>query len=140
MAQRDVIQLPVTRFDGLSADELLLALTRNFQEIQIQLNTLQRYEKATGKPINEQVETDSPVWNRAENINEDGTFPSEQLTDKMVGLDHELQLADEAVTAAKIAVGAIETPHIGDGQITDTKLAAGAITEAKLNWQTHLLY
>jgi len=37
-------------------------------------------------------------------------------------------------------VGAIKTPHLDDGCITDMKLAAGAITENKLNWQSHLLY
>lgn len=56
------------------------------------------------------------------------------------GLVQSLQIADQAVTSAKIAVGAIETQHIQDLAVTDTKLAAGAIRESKMNWQTHLIF
>ena len=83
----------------------------------------------TGVPINEDVNENKPIWDRSGSINEDGTFPTEKLTEKLVGLQNELQLADEAVTEAKIAVGAIKTPHLDDWCITDMKLAAGAITE-----------
>jgi len=62
------------------------------------------------------------------------------LTDKLVGLTHELQLADQAVTEAKLALGTVQTDHLADLSVTDMKLAAGTVTEAKTNWKTHLLY
>ena len=121
-------------------DELPARINRNFEELYEYIKQVLVYENKTGIGINDKVNTDSPIWDRADNINPDGTFSTSKLTEKMVGLEHELQLADEAVTEAKIAVGAIKTPHLDDGCVTDMKLAAGAITEAKLKWQTHVLY
>ena len=126
--------------DQAQIRNLLLRVRKNFDELQAVVTILQAYENNTGVPINEDVNENKPIWDRSGSINEDGTFPTEKLTEKLVGLQNELQLADEAVTEAKIAVGAIKTPHLDDGCITDTKLAAGAITENKLNWQSHLLY
>ncbi len=36
--------------------------------------------------------------------------------------------------------GIIQTYHLADLSVTSIKLAIGAVTEAKTNWQTHLLY
>jgi len=44
----------------------------------------------------------------------------------------ELQLADEAVTNAKIAVNAIQGDVIAAGAITETKIASDAVTNAKI--------
>ncbi len=136
--EQDVVKLPfqLTEFN----EDMLPLLNRNFKEIERMLSILQMYMKQTGKPVDQTVQDNQGTWNRAGNINPDGTFPTAKLTDKVVGLQHELQLADQAVTEAKVAVGAIKTPHLGDGCVTNIKLAAGAVTEAKLNWQTHVLY
>jgi len=42
------------------------------------------------------------------------------------------KLADGAVTSTKIATGAVSTDHIADGAVTDAKLADGAVTDAKI--------
>ena len=144
MAYKYLDLLPIiTEIDASDQEQfrsLLLRLRKNFTELQSVIEVLQSYENNVGVPTDEVVDENKPIWDRSGSINEDGTFPTEKLTEKLVGLQNELQLADEAVTEAKIAVGAIKTPHLDDGCITDMKLAAGAITENKLNWQSHLLY
>lgn len=166
--QQDVIQLPfrLTEFN----EDMIPLLNRNFAEIERLLGLLQGYVKqATGGAVKD-LPTKAVVWDRAVSINPDGTIPVEKLTDKLVGLQHELQLANEAVTEAKLAVAAVTnnkiatdavteakianasvtalklaneavtTEKLADGAVTDMKLAAGAVREAKMNWQTHLLY
>ena len=54
------------------------------------------------------------------------------LSEKMVGLQNELQLADEAVTEAKLAVAAVVAEKIKDGEIVTDKIAANAVTGAKI--------
>jgi len=136
--EQDVVKLPfrLTDFN----EDIIPLLNRNFAEIERMLSLLQGYVKQSTGGAVKNLPTKASVWDRADNINSDGTFPVENLTDTLVGLEHELQLADEAVTEAKIAVGAIKTPHLDDDAVTDMKLAAGAVTEAKTNWQTHILY
>ncbi|ACV62696.1 phage minor structural protein [Desulfofarcimen acetoxidans DSM 771] len=90
--------------------------------------------------INRAVNDKQGVWDRASQFNADGTLSAGKLTDTLVGLDHTLQLASEAVTEAKIAVGAISTPKLATNAVTADKLAPGTINEAKMNWKTHLLY
>ena len=70
--------------------------------------------------VNRMVNDKQGVWDRANGFNVDGMLSVGKLTDTLVGLDHTLQLANDAVTA--------------------DKLAPGTIDEAKMNWKTHLLY
>lgn len=119
MGSQDVVQLPHARFAHLDGEDLKAAIERNFKEVAHMLAILQLHVKA-----------DEPIWDRAGNINADGTFPAEKLTDKLVGLAHELQLANEAVTSAKIAVGAIRELHI----------SAGEIPVVKTNFPYHQIY
>lgn len=168
--EQDVFHLPVKFFDYKDSEGMALALYRNFKEIEHMLSLFQGYVKtATGAGVKD-LPASAEVWDRANNINADGTFPAEQLSDKLVGLAHDLQIADTAVTEAKIAVNAITSgkiatdavteakianaavtalklaneavtaAKIADGAVDDTKLAAGAVKESKTNWSTHLLY
>jgi len=138
--EQDVLRLPYRYFDYTDPEGMALAIQRNFREVEHMLALLQGYVKqATGGAV-KSLPTKADVWDRADTINPDGTLPAEKLTDTLVGLDHALQIADEAITDAKIAVGAIKTPHLDDDAVTNMKIAAGQITEAKLNWQTHILY
>jgi hypothetical protein len=126
--EQDIIRLPyrITDFN----EDLIPLLNRNFAEIERMLSQLQLYEKKVGKPANETV--DSITDN-------DGNVLTDKLSDKIVGLNHELQIAEQAVTTAKIALNAITEALLADGAVTNLKIAAGAVTEAKTNWQTHLL-
>jgi hypothetical protein len=45
----------------------------------------------------------------------------------------EANIADDAITANKIATGAVATNDIGDGQITAVKIATGAVTTDKIS-------
>jgi hypothetical protein len=124
-------------YDILNLDkELPVRVKRDFQRVFQLLNLIQVYENTTGLPTNDNVNTNSPVWNRASSINADGTFNTSSLS----GLIQTLQIADAAITAAKVAVAAIQTVNIADNAITDSKIAAGVVTEDKTNWQTHILF
>lgn len=47
-------------------------------------------------------------------------------------------LNDASVTAQKLAEDAVENKHIKD--VSGVKVLAGTITEAKVNWQSHLIF
>lgn len=127
---QDVIQLPVRFFDPTDPEGMALAVQRNFLEVERYLSLLQGYIKQISGGAVSGITDKGLIWDRASNINPDGTFPVEKLSDKLIGLQHELQLADAAVTAAKIAVGAIQTLHI----------EAGAITLPKTSFPYHQIY
>lgn len=130
--EQDVIQLPCKFFDYKDVEGMSVAVKRNFAEIERYLGLLQGYVKQAVGGAVKNIVPSAGVWDRAANINPDGTFPTEKLTEKLVGLQHALQLADEAVTEAKIAVGAIRRPHIADGSVNADKIADAAITAIKL--------
>lgn len=48
------------------------------------------------------------------------------------GAINDLLLADDAVTAAKLAAGAVNSTALADGAVLNEKLAANAVTQAKL--------
>lgn len=112
------------------SEQMLSKINRNFDEIEMWLTRLQLYMSQSGYEALRKVTENSEVWDRASNINPDGTFPTDKLSDQFVGLNHTLQLVDEAVTSAKIAVGAIKTLHI----------EAGAITLPKTSFPYHQIY
>jgi len=128
--EQDVVKLPfkLTEF----TEDIIPLLNRNFAEIERMLSLLQGYVKqSTGGAVKD-LPTKAGVWDRASNINPDGTFPANQLTDTLVGLTHDLQLANAAVTAAKIAVAAVTTNAIADNAVDGAKIANAAITAVKL--------
>ncbi len=126
----DVVQLPVRFIDHSDIEAMAVSIQRNFVEIERCLALLQaQIKKVTGGAVSG-LQDKAAVWDRASAINPDGTIPTSRLTDKLVGLQHELQLANEAVTAAKIAVGAIREYHI----------KAGEIPIVKTNFPYHQLY
>lgn len=123
---QDVVQLPfkITEFD----ESMLLALDRNFKEIEHQLSLLQGYIKEiTGGKVSA-ITDSAETWDRASFINEDGTIDTERLN----GLITELQLAADAVTEAKIAAGAVTNGKIATAAVAELQLAANAVTEAKI--------
>ena len=126
--EQDIIRLPfkITDFN----EDMIPLLNRNFSEIERLLSQLQLYEKKVGKQINNTVDNI---------VNEEGKVRTEKLSDVMVGLEHSLQIANQAITTAKIALKAVTEALLADGAVTNLKIAAGAVTEAKTNWQTHLL-
>ncbi|MGI6221924.1 MAG: phage head spike fiber domain-containing protein [Coriobacteriales bacterium] len=130
--EQDVFQLPVRFIDHQDIEGMALAVQRNFKELERQLALLQlAVKKATGGGIKDLPDKAS-IWDRADAINEDGTIPAQMLNDKLVGLEHELQLADEAVTEAKIAVGAITNKKLAIDAVTAEKIAEAAVTAQKL--------
>ena len=116
-----IIQLiPITEFD----EDMLVPLDRNLKELVRLLGILQVYENKTGKLVNISV--------GAAGITLDGVIPTASLSDKLIGLAHELQLANEAVTTAKLAVAAVIAEKIAEGAVTEAKIAVGAITRPKI--------
>lgn len=168
--EQDVFHLPVKYLDYKDPEAMTLAIYKNFREVEHMLSLLQGYVKtATGAGVKD-LPVAAGVWDRAGAINPDGTFSSTLLTDKLVGLAHDLQIAaeavtevtiavnaitankiavdavteakiaDAAVTALKLAQQAVTTDKLADAAVTDMKLAAGAVSEGKTNWSTHLIY
>lgn len=135
--EQDVIQLPfkITDFN----EDMLVALNRNFKEIERHLSLLQMQIKfATGGGV-ANLRDSAKVWDRAGNITEDGTF----LTEKLEGLIEELQIADAAISelklkdlavnSAKLAENAVIMEKIADGAVDTDKLAANAVVAEKIN-------
>lgn len=122
--RQKIFNLPYPRManKGLTP-EMLVFLDRNLLEIERQLSITQTYQEDTVKEV----------------IDNNGKLKTDKLDDKMVGLEHALQIAEQAVTTAKIALKAVTEALLADGAVTNLKIAAGAVTEAKTNWQTHLL-
>ena len=120
--EQDIIQLPF-RITELNED-MLLALNRNFSEIERILAQLQLYEKSTGKAINNKVINSG--------MDEDGVLPTEKLSDLLVGLSHNLQLANGAVDSAKLAVAAVLAQNIADQAVEEAKIAIEAVTTEKI--------
>jgi phage minor structural protein len=67
----------------------------------------------------------------------DAAITAQKIVDGTIG---DTKLMDLAVTASKIANGAVTADKIADGAITDSHLDAGSISEAKMNWNTHLIF
>lgn len=130
--QQDVIQLPVRFLDPSDPEGMALAIQRNFVEVERYLSLLQSYIKQISGGSVKGITDQAQIWDRAANINSDGTIPTSKLTDKLVGLQHELQLAEQAVTEAEIAVAAIDTEHLKNQIITEMKIVNEAVTAAKI--------
>ena len=120
-AQDVVSLLRILDFD----EDMLVLLDRNFKEIERLLGPLQVYEKLIGKQVNTSVQ--------AAGITLDGVIPTASLSDKMVGLAHELQIASAAVVNAKMAVDAVKAMNIENGAVVADKIAANAVTAIKIN-------
>jgi hypothetical protein len=122
--RQKIFNLPYPRManKGLN-QQMLVFLDRNLLEIERQLSLAQGYQEETVKEV----------------IDSSGNLIADKLDDKIVGLEHALQIANQAITTAKIALKAVTEALLADGAVTNLKLAAGAVTEAKTNWQTHLL-
>ena len=120
---QDIIQLPHQHLAHLEDEDLKHAIERNFREIAHMLYNLQLYEKKTGKPINSKVDGV---------IDENGKLITGMLSEKMVGLQNELQLAAEAVTEAKLAVAAVVAEKIAEQAVEEAKIAVAAITKNKI--------
>lgn len=90
------------------------------------------------------VSCDTPVYVRLLARNLSGTASPASITvgpygptqivadDVLDGVITDMKLAANAVTAAKIAAGAVNTVAIADGAILEAKLAANAVTTGKL--------
>lgn len=135
--EQDVVQLPfkVTEIN----EDMLVALHRNFKEIERHLSFLQMQVKfATGGGVGS-LKDAAKIWDRAGVITEDGTF----LTDRLEGLIQELQIADAAISelkikdlavnSAKLAENAVLMEKIADGAVDTDKLAANAVIAEKIN-------
>ena len=82
--------------------------------------------------LNRDIRDKAGVWDRSTQFNPDGTLNTGWLTNKMVGLQNELQLANSAVTAAKLAVAAVVAEKIAEHAVEEAKIAVGAITRPKI--------
>jgi hypothetical protein len=103
---QDIFQLPFRSITKLD-DQALLALDRNFKEIERSLSLSQLVIKRR-----------QTYWDRAENINADGTIDTEKLSDRVVGLTHALQYAVQSVNENVIANNAVRGTHIAAGEVT----------------------
>ena len=120
--QSETFQMPF-QITEVGPDTALM-LNRNFKEVERVLSQLMLYEKLTGKPINNAVDNSG--------LSPAGILPTSSLSDKLVGLANELQLADESVTSAKLAAAAVLVSKIADEAVEASKIATGAVTSAKL--------
>lgn len=123
---QDIIKLPfrITEFN----EDMLVALDRNFKEIEFRLSLLQRYIKQiTGGSVKSIVDV-AEIWKRAEALNEDGTFPAASIIGQIV----EEQIADAAISASKINVGFL---IISGDTWTDNMPEEGNVS-----WNEHRLY
>ena len=118
------ISLPFAITEGLAKEELLFGLDRNFKAIEQFLTLVMRYENITGRPVNTAVDNSG--------LTPAGILPTSSLSNKLVGLANELQLADESVTSAKLAAAAVLVSKIADEAVEASKIATGAVTSAKL--------
>lgn len=124
--EQDIIQLPVRFFDYTDLEGMAVAINRNFNEVERYLSILQGYVKqASGGAV-------SNLPSVLSGLAPNGIFDVSKLSDKMVGLEHELQIAAEAVTEAKIAVEAITSNKIATDAVTEQKIAASAVTALKI--------
>ena len=134
--EQDIVQLPFKIVDF--NEDMLVALHRNFKEIERHLAFLQMQIKTvTGGGVGD-LEDAAKIWDRAGNITEDGTF----LTEKLEGLIEELQIADAAVselklkdlavTSVKLAENAVLMDKIADAAVDANKLADLAVEMAKI--------
>jgi len=124
--EQDVIQLPfkVTEIN----EDMLVALHRNFKEIERHLSFLQMQVKfATGGGV-ANLKDSAKVWDRAENITETGTF----LTEKLEGLIEELQIADAAISELKLKDLAVNSAKLAENAVIMEKIADGAVDANKL--------
>ena len=119
-----VIQLiPITEFD----EDMLVALDRNFRELVRLLGQLQVYENLVGKPTNTKV-TDV--------LTPEGLLQTSKLNEKMVGLENELQLAQEAVTEDKIQVGAVTANKVNVNELSAITAYLGTIISGTITGTT----
>lgn len=124
--EQDVIQLPFKIVDF--SEDMLVALHRNFKEIERHLSLLQMQIKfATGGGIAD-LKDSAKVWDRAGNITEDGTF----LTEKLEGLIEELQIADAAISELKLKDLAVNSAKLAENAVIMEKIAEGAVDASKL--------
>ena len=135
MTTQDIVQLPHQQIGHLEGDDLKSAIERNFKEVAHMLHILQLYEKATGKPINSTV-TNSEMT-------AEGVLPTSKLSEKMVGLLNELQLADGAVTANKLDVNELSAITANLGSVTagtiETSVVITSLNNHNANESPHNL-
>jgi hypothetical protein len=124
--EQDVVKLPfrITEFN----EDMLMALDRNFKEIEDQLSALQLLIKhITGGGVKD-LPNAAEIWKRAENINEDGTISATSLIGQLV----EEQISDAAISASKINAGFL---IVSDDLWTDNSPINGEIA-----WNEHDLF
>lgn len=136
---------------------LIPRLRENFKRIQHAFNHLQsRYfqkepvwdAKPTKEEVQEQIDLSAleqeieEAMRLVESINTIEVEAPLPVADQI--LQDELMVGEEvkdrAIQAWHIAQQAIRGEHIAPSSIGDVHLIAGQITEAKMRWNTHLLY